>query len=82
MYYVLPKSINFSLKSFETFSVVPFESRDCVFSPNEIIFEHRGLPMQRSRELLLLKRSEVETRNRLVFIHNIEKQISLTQIKF
>ena len=36
--------------------------------------------MQRSRELLLLKRSEVETRNRLVFIHNIEKQISLTQI--
>ena len=36
--------------------------------------------MQRSRELLLLKRSEVETRNRLVFIHDIEKKISLTQI--
>ena len=53
-----------------------------IFPPNEIIFEHCGLPMQRSRELLLLKRSEVETRNRLVFIHNIEKQISLTQIKF
>ena len=53
-----------------------------IFLPNEIIFEHCGLPMQRSRELLLLKRSKVETRNRLVFIHNIEKQILLTQIKF
>jgi hypothetical protein len=62
---------------------VAFVSLDLIFcAPNGVGFEHCGLPMQCIRELLLLKRSEVETRNRLVFIHNIEKQILLAQIKF
>ena len=82
-YYPFLFGLWFSLFSLDAYSIaVTFWVSSKFFPPNEIIFEHRGLPMQCSRELLLLKRSEVETRNRLVFIHNIEKQISLAQIKF